>query len=179
MSPTARPISVSFAALPSTRRMTSDAAAPMAMRTPNSRTRCWTEYARTPNTPTIARASATAANVPTSTARKRGRDVASAATTSIVRTRVTGRSLSTRATAARTAGSSASAEPLCGLTMRDARVPGVLSDRHVELRDRLRLVRPHLDLPGDADDLSQNRDASGIAIAGTATRKPIGLRPFR
>ena len=33
----------------------------------------WTEYASTPNTPTIASPSANAANVPTSTARKRGR----------------------------------------------------------------------------------------------------------
>ena len=54
--------------------------------------------------PTAASISASTANTPTSSARNRGCDVDSAATSSIVRTRVSGWSLSTRAIAAFTAG---------------------------------------------------------------------------
>ena len=66
-SPTAVPTAMTGAALPTTRRNTWRLVAPSAMRTPNSRVRCWTEYASTPNTPTIASTSASRANVPIST----------------------------------------------------------------------------------------------------------------
>ncbi len=68
----------------------------------------------------MARTSASVANVPTSTARNRGLALASKATVSIVLTLATGRSLSTVAIAARTAGRSASAGPAVGRTLSDA-----------------------------------------------------------
>ena len=53
----------------STRPITLTGVAPSAMRTPSSRVRCCTEYASTPNTPTIASSNASDPNVPTRTAR--------------------------------------------------------------------------------------------------------------
>ena len=107
-------------ALDTTRRSTSPVVAPSARRTPKSRTRCWTEYARMPNTPTIASATASVANAVTITARNRCRPVAAHPTSSSVTTSrtLTSCSLSIREIAARTAGVRASALPIFDRTMR-------------------------------------------------------------
>src|SRR5439155_3386270 len=102
--PIATPAAVISSAPPRTSRTTSRVRAPSATRIPNSRARWPTEKASTPKMPTAASISASTANTPTSSARNRGCDVDSAATSSIVRTRVSGWSLSTRAIAAFTAG---------------------------------------------------------------------------
>ena len=76
VSPMTTPITIMRAALPKTRRRMAPVVAPSAFRIPNSRRRCWTEYARMPNSPTMASKSARPANVATSTARNRWRAVA-------------------------------------------------------------------------------------------------------
>src|ERR1035441_2059124 len=68
--PMAMPVSAIRRPLPATIRSTSAERAPSAMRMPNSRVRRLTENASTPKIPTAA--SASAPNVPTSCARKRG-----------------------------------------------------------------------------------------------------------
>src|ERR1022692_636995 len=85
--PMAMPVSAIRRPLPATIRSTSAERAPSAMRMPNSRVRRLTENASTPKIPTAA--SASAPNVPTSCARKRGWAMDWAATSSMVRTRVT------------------------------------------------------------------------------------------
>src|ERR1039458_6109416 len=85
--PMAMPVSAIRRPLPTTIRSTSAERAPSAMRMPNSRVRRLTENASTPKIPTAA--SASAPNVPTSCARKRGWAMDWAATSSMVRTRVT------------------------------------------------------------------------------------------
>ena len=145
--------------------------APSARRTPKSRTRCWTEYARMPNTPTIASTSASPANVITITARNRWRAVASHATSSSVITSLTltSCSLSTRPIAARTDGASASARPDAGRTTQIDVVHQVLRHRHVDLHEIRRFRRA-----GPSPDGRRRRSPASTGVACGDVDRPSG-----
>jgi len=97
--PIATPSAVSFSPPPSTRRRRSDAVAPTASLTLNSRARCCTVNIRTLKMPDAASIIDRMAKAATTCVRRRGRAVDCAATCSIVRTCETAWVGSTRAIA--------------------------------------------------------------------------------